>query len=86
LLKRFIFLALALAVIGAAGPVLDECPLSSDGPAVCAWCACTIVPVALHRPSIAPTLAVAYQLITAPAEAPSYESPLPLPSRAPPAA
>jgi len=85
-LKRFIFLALALAVLGAAGPVLDSCPLSSEGPTLCAWCTCTVVPVKLHRPSIAPTLVVAYQLMTAAAEAPSYESPLPLPSRAPPAA
>jgi len=84
-MKHLVLLALVVAAIAAAGPLLHDCPLQTSGPVTCTWCVGAIASVRVHRPIIAPTRVVAYRLVAAPAQEVSHEAPLPLPSRAPPA-
>lgn len=84
-MRRLAVIALLLAAVTVAEPVLHNCPLTVDGPNVCTLCANAIAPVGVSRPVVVPTLTVAYQLVAVVEVGHSFDSPLVLPSRAPPA-
>jgi len=84
-MRRLVVLALLLAAIAAAEPLLHNCPLTVDGPNVCTLCVSAIAPAHVQRPIVEPTRVVAYQLVATPALGHSSDVSLALPSRAPPA-
>jgi len=86
-MKRLSVLALLLlAAIVAAEPLLHEHPLQqSDEAIVCAACAAGTGQVAIHQPVVTAPSVVAYRLVVTLLAGHSFDSPLPLPSRAPPA-
>jgi len=68
----------------AAEPLVHAHPLQSNEAIVCAACAAGTAQLALHTPVVNAPLAVAYQLVAEEMPGHSFDSPLPLPSRAPP--
>jgi hypothetical protein len=86
-MKRLpLFALLLLAAIIAAEPLLHEHPLQQTREAiVCAACAAGSGQVAIHHPIVAAPNFVAYRLVATLLAGHSFESPLPLPARAPPA-
>jgi len=84
-MKHLVLLALVVAAIAAAGPLLHDCPILVSGHVPCTWCVGAVAAARIHRPIVHPTRVVAYRLVAAPAQETSHEAPLPLPSRAPPA-
>jgi disulfide bond formation protein DsbB len=84
--RPFVFALLLLAAILAVEPLLHEHPLQQSPDAVvCAACAAGTGQVAVAPPAVAAPLAVTYRLVAVTVACPSFDAPLSLPSRAPPA-
>ena len=86
-MKRIqVLLLLLLATIIAVEPLLHEHPLQQWQEAiVCAACAAGTGQVAVARPVVVAPSVASFDLAVTTCAGHSYESPLPLPSRAPPA-
>ena len=69
----------------AAEPLVHEHPLQSNEAIVCAVCAAGTAQLVVHTPTIAAPIHVAYQLVAVSITGHSFDAPLPLASRAPPA-
>ena len=81
---KVIALLLFVAFI-AAEPLVHEHPLQSNEAVVCAVCAAGTAQLAWHTPVVAAPLVVAYRVVEVAVTRVSFDVPLALASRAPPA-
>lgn len=80
-----VFALLLFVAFFAAEPLLHEHPLQSNEAIVCAACAAGTAQLARHTPVVAAPLAIAYRLAPVAVTGHSFDAPLLLASRAPPA-